>query len=44
MPLSVTEFVKRWKIASLSERSGSQSHFINLCDMLGQVHMKCGRA
>ncbi len=38
MPLSVAEFVKRWKINSLSERSGSQSHFIDLCDMLGQPH------
>jgi len=38
MSLSVTEFVRRWKINSLSERSGSQSHFIDLCDMLGQPH------
>jgi hypothetical protein len=38
MPLSVPDFVKRWKINSLSERSGSQSHFIDLCDMLGQPH------
>jgi len=31
-------FVNRWKINALSERSGSQSHFIDLCDMLGQPH------
>lgn len=38
MPLSLPDFVQRWKIRSLSERSGSQSHFIDLCDMLGQPH------
>jgi hypothetical protein len=38
VPLSLAEFVHRWKINSLSERSGSQSHFIDLCDMLGEHH------
>ena len=38
MPLSVEEFVNRWKINALSERSGSQPHFIDLCNMLGQPH------
>jgi type II restriction/modification system DNA methylase subunit YeeA len=38
MPLSVAEFVKRWKIYAQSENSGSQSHFIDLCDMLGEPH------
>ncbi|QNI30309.1 class I SAM-dependent DNA methyltransferase [Alloacidobacterium dinghuense] len=38
MPLSVAEFVYRWKINSQSERSGAQSHFIDLCDMLGEKH------
>jgi type II restriction/modification system DNA methylase subunit YeeA len=38
MSLSLTEFVNRWKINALSERGGSQSHFIDLCDMLGQPH------
>jgi hypothetical protein len=38
MPLSIAEFVTRWKISSLSERSGSQTHFIDLCNMLGQPH------
>jgi type II restriction/modification system DNA methylase subunit YeeA len=36
MPLTLTEFVRRWKIASLSERSSAQKHFINICEMLGQ--------
>jgi type II restriction/modification system DNA methylase subunit YeeA len=36
MPLTLTEFVRRWKIASLSERSSAQTHFLNLCEMLGQ--------
>ena len=38
MSLALAEFVNRWKINSLSERSGSQSHFIDLCDMLGEPH------
>ncbi len=38
MALSVPEFVHRWKINSQSERSGAQSHFIDLCDMLGEPH------
>jgi type II restriction/modification system DNA methylase subunit YeeA len=38
MPLSVSEFVRRWKLNVLSERSGSQSHFIDLCEVLGQPH------
>ena len=36
MGLSVAEFVNRWKIFSQSEDAGSQSHFLNLCDMLGE--------
>jgi type II restriction/modification system DNA methylase subunit YeeA len=36
MGLSVAEFVTRWKIFSQSEDAGSQSHFLNLCDMLGE--------
>ena len=38
MPLSVTDFVKRWKLNTLTERAASQTHFIDLCDMLGQPH------
>lgn len=38
MPLSLADFASRWKINALSERSGSQSHFIDLCEMLGQPH------
>jgi len=36
MPLTVAEFVRRWKIFSQTENAGSQSHFNDLCDMLGQ--------
>ena len=35
MPLSLLEFVERWKASSLSERSGAQSHFNELCEVLG---------
>jgi type II restriction/modification system DNA methylase subunit YeeA len=35
MPLSVVDFVRKWKISSLSEVQGSHSHFIDLCAMLG---------
>jgi hypothetical protein len=38
MPLSLSAFVDRWKIAALSERSGAQSHFLDLCEMLGEPH------
>ena len=36
MPLSVPEFVQRWKLNSQSERASAQAHFLNLCDMLGE--------
>lgn len=42
MPLSVAEFVNRWKIYSQSERGGAQSHFIDLCDVLGEKHPAAG--
>ncbi len=38
MSLSLPEFVTRWKASSLSERSGAQQHFCDLCDVLGQAH------
>ena len=38
MPLTVAEFVHRWKINSQSERAGAQSHFLDLCDLLGEKH------
>jgi hypothetical protein len=34
--LSPQEFVARWRGLSLKERSASQSHFIDLCHLLGQ--------
>jgi type II restriction/modification system DNA methylase subunit YeeA len=36
MPLSIAEFVHRWKINSQSERASAQSHFIDLCEVLGE--------
>ncbi|MGB8673681.1 MAG: DNA methyltransferase [Candidatus Acidiferrales bacterium] len=38
MPLSLPDFVERWKASTLSERAASQSHFINLCEVLGLPH------
>ena len=38
MALSVAEFVERWKAIELTERSAAQSHFIDLCEVLGQQH------
>jgi type II restriction/modification system DNA methylase subunit YeeA len=35
-PLSLPEFVSRWQRATLTESAGSQSHFIDLCEVLGQ--------
>jgi len=34
--LTVPEFVARWQNCALSERSAAQSHFIDLCDVLGE--------
>jgi type II restriction/modification system DNA methylase subunit YeeA len=36
MPLTVAEFVHRWKINSQTERASAQSHFCDLCEMLGE--------
>lgn len=30
------EFVRKWSISALKERSGSQEHFIDLCRLLGE--------
>ncbi len=38
MSLSLPDFVARWKASTLSERSAAQSHFIDLCEVLGQAH------
>ena len=38
MPLSLAEFVERWKAVTLTERAAAQSHFIDLCEFLGQPH------
>ncbi len=34
MPLSLPEFVERWKASTLTERAAAQSHFIDLCEVL----------
>jgi hypothetical protein len=34
--VSLPEFVARWQESTLSERSASQSHFIDLCQILGE--------
>lgn len=34
--LTAPEFVARWQNCALSERSAAQSHFIDLCDLLGE--------
>ena len=34
--LTLPEFVARWQAATLSEKSAAQSHFIDLCEVLGQ--------
>lgn len=38
MPLSLAEFVERWKAVTLTERAAAQSHFIDLCEVLSQPH------
>jgi type II restriction/modification system DNA methylase subunit YeeA len=36
--LTLPEFVTRWKASTLNERAAAQSHFIDLCEILGQPH------
>ena len=38
MPLSLAAFVERWKAVTLTERAAAHSHFIDLCEVLGQPH------
>jgi type II restriction/modification system DNA methylase subunit YeeA len=38
MPLSLAEFVTRWKASTLTERAAAQSHFNDLCEVLRQPH------
>ncbi|MDA8217231.1 MAG: N-6 DNA methylase [Dehalococcoidales bacterium] len=33
---TLSDFVARWRASTLAERAGSQSHFIELCQVLGQ--------
>jgi hypothetical protein len=34
LPAALTTFIARWQASTLSERSGAQSHFNELCDLL----------
>ena len=34
-PITVPAFVRKWTASTRTERSASQEHFINLCDVLG---------
>lgn len=34
--MNVQEFIKRWRQSTLKERSASQSHFNDLCELLGE--------
>ena len=36
MALTIPEFVARWQRSTLSERAAAQSHFIGLCEVLGE--------
>lgn len=36
--LSLPEFVERWKASTLTKRSAAHTHFIDLCQVLGQPH------
>jgi type II restriction/modification system DNA methylase subunit YeeA len=38
MILSLPEFIRRWKDSELTERQGSHSHFIDLCEILSEPH------
>ena len=35
--MNAGEFVRKWAASTRSERSASQEHFINLCDLLGEA-------
>ncbi|MBZ5629994.1 MAG: class I SAM-dependent DNA methyltransferase [Acidobacteriia bacterium] len=36
--MTLADYVTRWKASTLSERSGYQQHFLDLCDVLGEPH------
>lgn len=38
MPLALADFVHRWKAFAQTENAGAQSHFLDLCELLGQPH------
>src|SRR5665213_2634299 len=38
MSLDIVGFVRKWNASSLTEKSGAQTHFRDLCDALGVAH------
>ncbi len=38
MSMSLPEFIRRWKESELTERAGSQLHFVDLCQILNEPH------
>jgi len=34
--MTLTEFIAKWRAATLTERAAAQQHFLDLCDVLGQ--------
>jgi hypothetical protein len=36
--VSVPGFIARWQAVTLSERSAAQTHFVDLCEVLGEQH------
>ena len=31
--MNPTDFMRKWRLADLTERSGAQQHFLDLCDL-----------
>jgi len=44
MGISVSEFIRKWQRAALTERSASQQHFLDLCELLDLAHRRMGEA
>ena len=38
MPLSLAEFVTRWRAGTLTKGATAHPHFLDLCQVLGQPH------
>ena len=33
--MNVTDFMRKWRLSDLTERSGSHQHFCDLCELVG---------